>query len=198
MASFLVAPRPLLIVANTRDIWPIQGTKEVFQDPAFYRLLKADDRIGMIVSKKGHTYEGAEIERVARWFNRWLGRSACCPGRRWIGPAFRQRMNARSSKADPFMEKAGRSRGRSSSRICVRGRNPGGKKQAESQQLVEAVRLGRMRAGSMGKNSTANESGALEGKRDYFRSRSRKLCCRDPDSAPNPGGHDSFWTKSGG
>ena len=74
VASFLIAPRPLLIVANTQDIWDIEGTRYVFKEARrLYRLLGAGDRIAIDVTEAGHSYGETQHMTALRWLNRWLG-----------------------------------------------------------------------------------------------------------------------------
>ncbi len=70
VASFLIAPRPMFIIANERDIWDIEGTKYVYEcAKKFYRMHNAEDKIKMTVSDKGHCYDTQQITAVLRWFN---------------------------------------------------------------------------------------------------------------------------------
>jgi cephalosporin-C deacetylase-like acetyl esterase len=74
VASFLVAPRPLFIIANQRDIWDIEGTRDVFSEARrYYRLHGAEHLLRMRVWDKGHVYDQDQLRVVARWFQKQIG-----------------------------------------------------------------------------------------------------------------------------
>jgi len=71
--SFLVAPRPLLIVANTGDIWPLGSTRYAFEEARrLYRLLGHEERIRMTVTQGGHQCTSEQFLEITEWFDRWL------------------------------------------------------------------------------------------------------------------------------
>ncbi|HON05259.1 MAG TPA: acetylxylan esterase [bacterium] len=70
IASFLIAPRPMFIVANSHDIWNIEGTKYVYETAKkFYRMHNAETRIKMTISDRGHAYGIDQQTDVLMWFN---------------------------------------------------------------------------------------------------------------------------------
>lgn len=74
VAAFLIAPRPLLIIANERDIWPLASTEYVRDAAApFYRLLGAPEKLELQTWSKGHSYDHEQWPAALAWFNRWLG-----------------------------------------------------------------------------------------------------------------------------
>lgn len=80
IAAFLVAPRPLLIIANTRDIWDIKGTRHVFEVARrFYRLHGVEERLCLRAWDRGHVYEGEQLRVALRWFRKHLGDGRRCP-----------------------------------------------------------------------------------------------------------------------
>ncbi|MCX7705777.1 MAG: acetylxylan esterase [bacterium] len=75
IASFLIAPRPLLIVANKHDIWDIEGTRYVYHTAKkFYRMFDAEKNIKITVSDKGHAYDIDQKTEVLLWFNEIFGK----------------------------------------------------------------------------------------------------------------------------
>jgi len=71
IASFLIAPRHLFIVANSHDIWDIEGTKYVYETAKkFYRMHHAEEKLKITISDKGHGYYVEQIEQVLLWFNK--------------------------------------------------------------------------------------------------------------------------------
>lgn len=77
IASFLIAPRPLLIVANKKDIWGMEQV-EYFIDEvkAFYKLNDAEDKFSQSFWDRGHVFENDQVEVTVKWFNRWLKHDA--------------------------------------------------------------------------------------------------------------------------
>lgn len=70
----LVAPRPLLIANTDRDpIFPLDGVERLHaQVRRIYRLLGADERLGLFISPGPHQ-DSQELQVAAgRWFNRFL------------------------------------------------------------------------------------------------------------------------------
>jgi len=75
--GFLLAPRPLFVVANTRDIWGIEGTQYACDEAArLYEMLGHKDRIRMKRWDKGHAYESDQFAEARGWFDRWLENDA--------------------------------------------------------------------------------------------------------------------------
>jgi cephalosporin-C deacetylase-like acetyl esterase len=71
--SFLICPRPLFIVANSHDIWGLDGTRNSFNEAhRFYAMAGAADRLTMQVWDKGHAYEDDQLAVAIGWFNTWL------------------------------------------------------------------------------------------------------------------------------
>ncbi len=74
IAAFLIAPRPLFLIANTADIWPLSSTEYTFAEASrFYRKIGSPDRLAMQVWEKGHKYDQDQWPAAVAWFNRWLG-----------------------------------------------------------------------------------------------------------------------------
>lgn len=72
-ASF--APRPLLIGAAQRDFFPIEGTRETYEETRrLYRILGAEDHVSLVVDDSDHRYSPGLRRAAYRWFNRWFGR----------------------------------------------------------------------------------------------------------------------------
>ncbi|MCM8759059.1 MAG: acetylxylan esterase [Candidatus Omnitrophica bacterium] len=74
VASFLIAPRPMFIVANKHDIWDIEGTKYVYESAKkFYMMHNAEDKLKISVSEQGHCYNSKQQTEVLKWFNEIFG-----------------------------------------------------------------------------------------------------------------------------
>lgn len=74
MLAALVAPRPLLIVnTDSDDIFPLDGVMRVHDfTRKVYRLLDADDQLGLQISEGPHS-DGQNLQvAVSRWFDRFL------------------------------------------------------------------------------------------------------------------------------
>jgi len=67
LASF--APKPLLLVAVTRDFFPIEGTRKTYARLRdLYRRLGVEDRAGMFEADFDHSYYPPLREATVRWF----------------------------------------------------------------------------------------------------------------------------------
>lgn len=74
IAAFLIAPRPLFLIANTADIWPVSSTEYTFREAArFYEKLGSPEGLAMRVWKKGHQYDQDQWPAAVAWFNQWFG-----------------------------------------------------------------------------------------------------------------------------
>lgn len=74
VASFLIAPRPMFIVANKSDIWDIEGTKYVYRTAKkFYRMHNAENKLKITISNRGHCYNSDQKTQVLLWFNEVFG-----------------------------------------------------------------------------------------------------------------------------
>lgn len=73
LLAFLICPRPVFIVANSRDIWCLEGTRYAFDEARrLYAMAGAETHIAMQVWDKGHAYEDDQLTVAIDWFNRWL------------------------------------------------------------------------------------------------------------------------------
>ena len=72
----LVAPRPFLVSARTRDpIFPADGIEEtVATARRAYRARRADDRLGTFYEDGPHEFSPTMREAAYAWLDRWLGR----------------------------------------------------------------------------------------------------------------------------
>ena len=69
----MVAPRPVLIGAATRDFFPIEGTRQTFREAQeLYKKLGVPDRVKMMEFDQPHMYSQPLREGVEAWFDRWL------------------------------------------------------------------------------------------------------------------------------
>jgi len=69
----MIAPRPVLIGAATRDFFPIEGTRETFQEvQALYTRLGVGERVKMVEFDHRHMYSQPLREATTAWFDRWL------------------------------------------------------------------------------------------------------------------------------
>lgn len=73
----LVAPRPFLVAARTRDpIFPADGIEEtVAAARKAYRARRAADRLGTFYEEGPHEFSPALREAAYSWLDRWLGRT---------------------------------------------------------------------------------------------------------------------------
>lgn len=73
LISFLICPRPMFIVANSHDIWGIEGTRHAFDEAMrSYKLHGVPEQLNMQVWDKGHAYQDDQLEVAIAWFNTWL------------------------------------------------------------------------------------------------------------------------------
>jgi len=77
IASFLIAPRPLLIVTNKKDIWGFKQV-EYFTDEVkcFYRLHNSEENFSQTIWDRGHEYKNDQLEDAIKWFNLHLDNDA--------------------------------------------------------------------------------------------------------------------------
>jgi cephalosporin-C deacetylase-like acetyl esterase len=69
----MIAPRPVLIGAATRDFFPIEGTHRTFQEvQELYRKLGVPDRVKLVEFNQQHMFSQPLREAVEAWFDRWL------------------------------------------------------------------------------------------------------------------------------
>ena len=69
-----MAPKPVIILAKERDFFDVRGTEYAYQElKRIYRLLGAEDRIGMFVGPTYHGYSKENREAMYGWFHRWTG-----------------------------------------------------------------------------------------------------------------------------
>jgi cephalosporin-C deacetylase-like acetyl esterase len=67
------APKPLLIVATSRDFFPFQGTEETYDEVReAYKQLGNENNIDMVVSDVGHGYTKKNREAMYRFFQHHL------------------------------------------------------------------------------------------------------------------------------
>lgn len=69
----MIAPRPVLIGAATRDFFPIEGTRKTFSElQQLYRKLGVPERVKMVEFDHRHMYSQPLREATYAWFDRWL------------------------------------------------------------------------------------------------------------------------------
>ncbi|MGD0697942.1 MAG: acetylxylan esterase [Terriglobia bacterium] len=69
----MIAPRPVLIGAATRDFFPIEGARRTFAETQkLYRQLGVPERIKMVEFDHKHMYSQPLRESTYAWFDRWL------------------------------------------------------------------------------------------------------------------------------
>ncbi len=69
----MIAPRPVLIGAATRDFFPIEGTRKTFGEAQqIYEKLGVPDHIKMVEFDHRHMYSQPLREATYAWFDRWL------------------------------------------------------------------------------------------------------------------------------
>jgi len=69
----MIAPRPVLIGAATRDFFPIEGTRKTFGEAQeIYKKLGVPDHIKMVEFDHRHMYSQPLREATYAWFDRWL------------------------------------------------------------------------------------------------------------------------------
>ena len=74
--SFLaaLAPKPVIILAKEKDFFDVRGTEAAFQRlKHLYRLLGAEENIGLFVGPTYHGYSQENREAMYRWFNHTTG-----------------------------------------------------------------------------------------------------------------------------
>jgi cephalosporin-C deacetylase-like acetyl esterase len=77
IAAFLIAPRPMTIVTNRKDIWSFDQVEYFITEvKAFYKLLGADGNFTWTVEDRGHEYRSDQQENVLKWFNLHLANNA--------------------------------------------------------------------------------------------------------------------------
>lgn len=77
IAAFLIAPRPLMIVTNRKDIWSFDQVEYFTAEvKAFYDLLGAGGNFTRTVEDRGHEYRNDQVEAALKWFNLHLANSA--------------------------------------------------------------------------------------------------------------------------
>jgi len=69
----MIAPRPVMIGAATRDFFPIEGTRQTFSEvQALYKKLGVPERVQMVEFDHRHMYSQPLREATYAWFDRWL------------------------------------------------------------------------------------------------------------------------------
>jgi len=69
----MIAPRPVLVGAATRDFFPIRGTHETFAElQRLYQKLGVADHIKLVEFDHRHMYSQPLREATYAWFDRWL------------------------------------------------------------------------------------------------------------------------------
>lgn len=69
----MIAPRPVLIGAATRDFFPIEGTRRTFAElRVLYNKLGVPERLKMVEFDHLHMYSQPLREATYAWFDRWL------------------------------------------------------------------------------------------------------------------------------
>jgi cephalosporin-C deacetylase-like acetyl esterase len=69
----MIAPRPVMIGAATRDFFPIEGTRRTFGElQQLYKMLGVPERLKMVEFDHRHMYSQPLREATYAWFDRWL------------------------------------------------------------------------------------------------------------------------------
>ncbi len=69
----MIAPRPVLIGAATRDFFPIAGTRQTFAEAqSLYKKLGKPERLKMVEFDHRHMYSQPLREATYAWFDHWL------------------------------------------------------------------------------------------------------------------------------
>jgi cephalosporin-C deacetylase-like acetyl esterase len=69
----MIAPRPVLIGAATRDFFPVEGTRQTFAElQSLYKKLGVPERIKMVEFDHPHMYSQPLREATYAWFDHWL------------------------------------------------------------------------------------------------------------------------------
>jgi len=67
------APKPTLIMANTRDFFPIQGVRETYQEvKKVYGIFGKPDNLSVVESDHGHGYTRKNREAMYAFFQKYL------------------------------------------------------------------------------------------------------------------------------
>jgi len=69
-----MAPKPVIILAKERDYFDVRGTEEAYARlKHLYKLLGAQENIGLFIGPTYHGYSQENREAMYRWFNRVTG-----------------------------------------------------------------------------------------------------------------------------
>jgi cephalosporin-C deacetylase-like acetyl esterase len=69
----MIAPRPVLIGAATRDFFPIAGTRQTYKElQQVYAKLGVPEHVKMVEFDHEHMYSQSLREAAYAWFDRWL------------------------------------------------------------------------------------------------------------------------------
>ncbi len=72
----VMAPKPVVILANEKDFFDIRGAEEAYQRlRKLYRLLGAEENLALHVAPTEHGFSKENREGMYRWFNRVTGAS---------------------------------------------------------------------------------------------------------------------------
>lgn len=75
-ADFLaaLAPKPVIILAKEKDFFDVRGSIEAYNRlKHLYRLLGAEDNVGLFIGPTAHGYSQENREAMYRWFNKATG-----------------------------------------------------------------------------------------------------------------------------
>ncbi len=66
-----MAPKPVIILAKEQDYFDVRGSEEAYRRLSkLYKLLGAEDNIGLFIGPGGHGYSQESREAMYQWFNR--------------------------------------------------------------------------------------------------------------------------------
>jgi dienelactone hydrolase len=66
-----MAPKPVIILAKEQDYFDVRGSEEAYRQLGhLYKLLGAEDNIGLFIGPGGHGYTQESREAMYQWFNR--------------------------------------------------------------------------------------------------------------------------------
>lgn len=69
-----MAPKPVIILAKEKDYFDARGSEEAYQRlRKLYKLLGAEDHVGLFIGPTPHGYTQENREAMYRWFNRFTG-----------------------------------------------------------------------------------------------------------------------------
>ncbi len=69
-----MAPKPVIVLAKEKDYFDARGSEEAFARlRQLYKLLGAEDRVGLFIGPTTHGYSQENREAMYRWFNRFTG-----------------------------------------------------------------------------------------------------------------------------